>query len=178
MSGQQLEFNYVGDKLGLPAQECYNVMQDSKGYLWISTEAGLCRYNGVNSIIFNKANGLSDNDCYSVIENKDKTIWVLTSSNRIFKIKDKLIEEAPFSKNYACGLDGGLKQGYSMNFINDSLIINTQSSTLSIALNTCKIKAILPPKALSYNFQKVNNTLLCYKSVYNIIMTGQEASKA
>ena len=51
---QQLQFNNISDKLGLPAHECYNVMQDSKGYIWISTEAGLCKYNGTKSKIFDK----------------------------------------------------------------------------------------------------------------------------
>ncbi|MDZ4839517.1 MAG: two-component regulator propeller domain-containing protein, partial [Bacteroidota bacterium] len=31
---------------GLPSQEVYNVMQDKRGYIWIATEQGLCRYDG------------------------------------------------------------------------------------------------------------------------------------
>jgi hypothetical protein len=31
---------------GLPSNCVYNIFQDSKGFIWISTEAGLCRYDG------------------------------------------------------------------------------------------------------------------------------------
>ena len=31
---------------GLPSMTVYNVLQDSKGFLWIATENGLCRFDG------------------------------------------------------------------------------------------------------------------------------------
>src|SRR4051812_29562651 len=82
--GQQLPFYYIGDKLNLPSQECYNVMQDSRGYIWISTELGICRYSGSSRKLFNKKNGISENSCYAIKESAGGKIWMLTSDNRIF----------------------------------------------------------------------------------------------
>ncbi|MCA6361404.1 MAG: histidine kinase [Bacteroidetes bacterium] len=36
----------VTKRNGLPSNEIYNILQDSKGFIWICTGAGLCRYDG------------------------------------------------------------------------------------------------------------------------------------
>lgn len=32
---------------GIPSSEVYELYQDTKGYLWLATDAGICRYNSV-----------------------------------------------------------------------------------------------------------------------------------
>ena len=46
---------------GLPSNECYRIIQDKKGYIWISSDAGLSRYNGYTFQNFTKKDGLPDN---------------------------------------------------------------------------------------------------------------------
>lgn len=99
-AAQQINIVNVTGKLGLPATECYNVFQDRKGYLWVATEAGLCRYNGSNIQIFDKRNGLPERGVYAHVEDRNGTLWLVTSENRILMYKDGRLIEAPFSKNY------------------------------------------------------------------------------
>jgi ligand-binding sensor domain-containing protein len=95
---QQLVFENISDQLNLPSKECYNVMQDSRGYIWISTDAGLCRYNGNSTLIFGKNNGIPESSCYAVTEDAEGTIWIGTSGCRILTYKNNILSEAPFIK--------------------------------------------------------------------------------
>ncbi|WP_118974726.1 sensor histidine kinase [Taibaiella koreensis] len=100
VAAQEMSFVNVTGKLGLPATECYNVFQDSKGYIWISTEAGLCRYNGSNLQVFDKRNGLPERGVYAYMEDKLGQLWLATRRNRILIYKNGKLTEAPFSKQY------------------------------------------------------------------------------
>lgn len=94
LHAQQLIFENISDKIGLPSKECYNVMQDSKGYIWISTDAGLCKYNGNTLEIFDKDNGIDENSCYSVVEDHYGNIWIGTSACRILCYRNNRIHES------------------------------------------------------------------------------------
>ncbi len=97
---QQMNFVNVTGKLGLPATECYNVFQDRKGYIWISTEAGLCRYNGSSLQVFGKSNGLPERGIYAYTEDRHGVLWLVTCRNRILMYQDGQLTEAAVSKQY------------------------------------------------------------------------------
>lgn len=156
--GQQLLFNNMSTQVGLPAQECYNVMQDSKGYIWISTEAGLCRYNGNTSKVFDKKNGLPENACYAVTEDKRGNVWMVTSANRVLRYQGDSLVEASFSKSFSEKNYNGLMQGYRLSFRNDSAIINTQNATYIAGINSTKTSRITW-EAEYYSFVKEGEVL-------------------
>jgi ligand-binding sensor domain-containing protein len=84
----------------LPSQECYKIIQDKKGYIWFSTDNGLCRYENGSLKIFNKTNGLPELNVYCLAEDDNGRIWLATSANRILYIENDTLTEAPFSKDY------------------------------------------------------------------------------
>ncbi len=43
---QQPSYWQITDEQGLPSLTVYDLFQDAQGYMWIGTEAGLCRYDG------------------------------------------------------------------------------------------------------------------------------------
>lgn len=47
-SGGQMSFSYVGREQGLPNDMIHGVIEDSKGFLWLSTNKGLVKYNPAN----------------------------------------------------------------------------------------------------------------------------------
>lgn len=100
VSAQQLQFQSMGGKLSLPSQECYNVMQDSKGYLWFGTELGFCRYDGTNITVYDSKNGLPEGGVYSVAEDSKGRLWLTTSQNRILVMENGRLREATFSEVY------------------------------------------------------------------------------
>lgn len=175
--GQQLMFTNVSAQLNLPAQETYNVMQDSRGYIWISTEAGLCRYNGTYCYIFDKKNGLPENSTYVVKEDSSGCIWMVTSSNRVLQYTGDSLVEAPFS-NYISGiLRGTLSQVYCMYFINDSVLLNTQNG--SYLGRTKDNRLTLAPGKLEYSFYFIKDRGYFYelKSIYRSHLTNALAQQ-
>jgi ligand-binding sensor domain-containing protein len=55
-----------------------STMQDSKGFIWISTDMGLYRYDGAEMIHFGSIDGLSSDVVFEAIEDFQGRIWVRT----------------------------------------------------------------------------------------------------
>ncbi|MFT6802723.1 MAG: ligand-binding sensor domain-containing protein [Salibacteraceae bacterium] len=51
-------------------------MQDSKGFIWISTGMGLYRYDGTEIIHFGSIDGLPSDVVFEAIEDFQRRIWV------------------------------------------------------------------------------------------------------
>ncbi|MBL7702596.1 MAG: histidine kinase [Ferruginibacter sp.] len=63
---------------GTISEVVYCVFQDSKGYIWVGTDAGVSRYNGYSFTHYTKDDGLSDNDVFQITEDHLGRIWMLT----------------------------------------------------------------------------------------------------
>lgn len=68
---------------GLPSSECYWTMQDSKGYLWIATDAGVVKYDGYKFVTYNSSKGLPDNTVFKIHEDKYGKIWFASYSGKM-----------------------------------------------------------------------------------------------
>jgi ligand-binding sensor domain-containing protein len=82
-AAQEPAYRNISVKQGLPSNEVYDVLQDRKGYIWFSTDAGVCRYNGSEMKVFTVADGLSDNVVFGMHEDKKGRIWFRTLNNAI-----------------------------------------------------------------------------------------------
>ena len=52
--------NYPPSLDGLQSANCFDLLQDKKGVLWIATEDGLSRFNGTQFIAIRQKDGLSN----------------------------------------------------------------------------------------------------------------------
>jgi ligand-binding sensor domain-containing protein len=86
--GQQLEESFFVPLSGLPTKVVYCIMQDSKGYIWIGTDAGVARYDGNEFFLLTMADGLSDNEVFQIKEDRKGRLWFLTYNGHI-SIYDK-----------------------------------------------------------------------------------------
>lgn len=60
---------------GLPSSECYQILQDSQGYMWIATDRGVSRYDGYSFQNFTKENGLPENCVLRMYLDSKGRIW-------------------------------------------------------------------------------------------------------
>jgi len=44
----EYSFTYMDTKDGLPSNRCYTVTMDSRGFIWVGTQFGLSRYDGIS----------------------------------------------------------------------------------------------------------------------------------
>ena len=70
----------VDDKL--PSSEVYHVIQDKKGYLWFSTNKGICRYDGYTFKTFTTEDGLCDNTVFEIHEDPKGRLFFITYNNQ------------------------------------------------------------------------------------------------
>lgn len=61
---------------GLPHNVVFNILQDSKGYIWIGTDDGLVRFDGNTFKTYRSSNGLLSNYVITMAEAKDGTLWI------------------------------------------------------------------------------------------------------
>ncbi|MBC7722972.1 MAG: hypothetical protein H7068_13170, partial [Pedobacter sp.] len=73
---------------GLPSDEVYDLLADSKGFLWAAHSLGLSRFDGINFKDFNSpdATGLGMTD---LVEDKQGRIWCHNFNGQIFYIENE-----------------------------------------------------------------------------------------
>ncbi len=106
LNGQLVEqpggFRHITVRDGLPSSEVYKLFQDKMGYMWMCTDAGVCRYNGYNFQSFTTRNGLTDNTVFKMTEDSKGKIWAQGFSGALsyfdgkkfnpIKANDQLVE--------------------------------------------------------------------------------------
>lgn len=74
---ERLHLKHFTTQDGLPSNEIYNILEDQNGFIWIGTELGAARYDGVSFKTYTVDDGLSDNNVLSVIEDYRGRIWFI-----------------------------------------------------------------------------------------------------
>jgi len=83
LSAQKPHFRNFEVKDGLPSSEVYSAMQDSKGYIWFCTDAGVSRYDGYSFKNFSTQQGLPDNTVFGSTEDSKGRIWFRSMSGKL-----------------------------------------------------------------------------------------------
>lgn len=96
---------------GLPNNSVNNIIQDRRGYLWLATDDGLCRYNGFTFKVYRHRDGdphsLLGNSVKSVHELQDGTLWANLGRGGISRYDpatDSFVNYSPFGGDRYDGL--------------------------------------------------------------------------
>ena len=75
---------------GLPTNGITVITQTRDGYMWVGTEDGLARFDGVRFTVFNKSNtpGLMHNRIMALVESDDGSLWIGTMGGGLTRYKD------------------------------------------------------------------------------------------
>ncbi len=137
--GQEYSFRHLNSEHGLSSNEINVIFKDAKGFIWIGTNDGLNRYDGINNKIFkhnpNDPASVSDNSIQAIIEETNGNLLIGTATgglNRFnyplekftrIEIKTGVSENAGFNRVneikpdsaavYWIGTDGGLVKYFS-----------------------------------------------------------------
>jgi len=80
---QSIFLQHFSTKNGLPSNNCYYSLQDSKGYIWVATDAGVSRFDGHIFENFSIDDGLPDNQILQLKEDRSGKIWFLALNGQI-----------------------------------------------------------------------------------------------
>jgi ligand-binding sensor domain-containing protein/AraC-like DNA-binding protein len=77
-------------KDGLPQDTIYCIVQDYQGFIWIGTDRGLVRFDGIEFKHFNKSNthALKNDSITTLFIANDKTLWIGTYGGGITLLKN------------------------------------------------------------------------------------------
>lgn len=164
LEAQEFLFSNFSKDFNIPSAECYNVFQDKKGYIWFSTEGGLCKYNGKKIMIYGKDQGLTEKACYGVCQTPNENLFIITSKNRILSynsVKDSFTETL-FSEKV--NLQIKKEQLYFIKAINDStLVLCTQCSSFIVNLKNGEVKKLTPENKKLFLFYDYGHVLFPIK---------------
>lgn len=73
---------------GLPSNTIYAIEQDSLGYIWLGTDKGLSRFDGIEFINYTTEDGLADTEILKFYKDSKERIWYYTLNGRIGYIKN------------------------------------------------------------------------------------------
>lgn len=125
---KNLRFNRISSFEDLPSEEITQIIQDNKGYIWIATNSGLCRYDGYRIRTYKDnlftPGILTDNQIKTIAEDHSSNLWIGTNNglnilNMITgqireaedsRLQDKVVSVLYVSKdnNVWVGMDDGL----------------------------------------------------------------------
>ncbi len=87
---QQFSFINYGVKDGLSQSQVTDICQDDLGYLWVSTQSGLSKFDGEEFVNYSVDDGLAGNTIHKLLySSKDKTLWI-ASTKGITRYKDNV----------------------------------------------------------------------------------------
>lgn len=87
---------------GLPQNHVRAIVRTRDGFLWLGTDAGLARFDGVNFKTFGLREGLGSVAVFALFEARDGTLWIATQGGYVSMLRGGRIErtygrdEVPF----------------------------------------------------------------------------------
>ena len=86
---------------GLPSNTVYSVYRDDKGFLWVATDKGVARFNGIRFEKFTTSDGIPDNEVFFFRQDKQGRLWLATYNGELCYYQDSRFHTAvntPFLK--------------------------------------------------------------------------------
>lgn len=88
LKAQEPSYWRLTDKDGLPSMEVYSIHQDKKGYIWIATDKGFCRYDGSTIKHYEHPEQRGNSVC-EIKEDGLGRIWFKAFSGQLFYIDEQ-----------------------------------------------------------------------------------------
>ena len=133
----------ITSREGLPDESIRKIFEDSRGILWIGTDAGVCRWDGKTFTTYNTLDGLAGNKIWWIDEDRAGNIWFACFGSGIsyfdgknfttYTEKEGLVDNAvrvvKYSKKYDCMAIG---TGYAISIMKDSVFYNFSQKNGSV----------------------------------------------
>jgi ligand-binding sensor domain-containing protein len=94
---------------GLPKNTVQAVVQTRDGYLWVGTQNGLARFDGVRFTVFNRGNvpEMRNSNILGMREARDGSLWIATGSGGVLRLKNGIFthygKEEGLGHNFTLG---------------------------------------------------------------------------
>lgn len=165
---QSSQFRNFNVRDGLPSSEVYDVIQDSKGFMWFCTDAGVCRFDGYEFKVFNTSNGLPDNTIFEAIEDYKGRIWFRSYNGKLSYYYNDSVFCLPINNILIKQIKGGIITSLAIDTADNVYVgFSTDMKPLKISLrNNFAISQINVPHNTYYIITTPSNGII--KGIYVI----------
>ena len=125
LNGQDPFHIFYGTNDGLPSSEVYDIHVDDNNMVWLTTDRGVCRYNGYEFTTYTTQEGLTYNTNFSIVPDSDGRFWFNAFDGTL-----SCYEKGHFSPH---PLNDSLKNLYGGNYI--SKMIFDEKNNLHFIFN-------------------------------------------
>ncbi|MFK7953728.1 MAG: histidine kinase [Ekhidna sp.] len=148
-------FRHITAKDGLPNSTIYSITQDNLGFVWMGTENGLCRFDGVN---FERYETPSDRSISAddLIFDGDNRIYFKNFSNQLFYYENDTVIEIPIPEQYG--------QLYNLHTVAKDQLIISLDATLIYNINTKEWEALPIDGKLAQSVDTLNQKIYISKN--------------
>lgn len=125
---------------GLPQNTVHSIVQTQDGYVWIATEEGLARFDGVRFTVFDKQNTpeLKSNDIRVLMANRRGGLWIGTAGGLV-RLMDAKFTVFTTQDGLPSNVIDALSEGHD-----DSLWVATAAGIAHFSDNVFKVQSELP----------------------------------
>lgn len=88
VQAQMTYLPHYTSKNGLASNNCYFILQDQKGFIWIATDNGISRFDGTNFQNFTIEDGLPDTQILQMKEDQFGRIWFFALNGQLSYLQD------------------------------------------------------------------------------------------
>jgi ligand-binding sensor domain-containing protein len=98
-------WNSASPVSGLPQDSVQSILQTRDGYIWLGTQEGLVRFNGVEFRVFNRGNtpNLFQDDIRALLEDSEGTLWLGTYGGGLVRCTHDRFDHLDFQSFRAPG---------------------------------------------------------------------------
>ncbi|HEV2135937.1 MAG TPA: diguanylate cyclase [Terracidiphilus sp.] len=142
LRAQEYQFEYFGASEGLSNLAVKNLYQDRQGYLWVSTEDGVFRFDGERFLTFGKEEGLPQSSGVAFGEAPDGSLLV-GGGIGLFRLAGNRFEPLSLPASAGVSWIGGLrsdKSGHTYVATDHGLVL------LSVSAETYSLHALHSPR--------------------------------
>gem|GEM_PF-2842962 len=157
---QKPVFKHYTTEDGLPHDITYQIIQDKQGVIWIGTDDGLTKFNGIKFTNYSYENGLQSNYVIDIIEKSNNAFLIATWGSGIHSLKNDSITKLPIKHDEI----SKIKKLYALN---DSIIYSSSNSayfSYNLNLNEKKQYHIgeneLTQNPIIYNRKPADNEII------------------
>jgi hypothetical protein len=147
---QEVPMLHFTQEDGLPANTIYFLYRDSNDFLWISTDKGIARYNGIKFEKFSTFDGMPDNEIFFFKEDLDGRLWLATFNGELCFYKNGIFHTAantpflkmPFKTAFIKDISVQYDSSVNIIFADASVLLNIKHEQCSII----KLREVLGPE--------------------------------
>jgi hypothetical protein len=154
--------------IGLPNNKIYNILEDSKGFIWFGTSNGVCRWDSKNFDYFTIKDGLPNNEVLSIFEDSKGRIWFSTFSDELCYYFEGEIFNGKTNSNLA-----KIKVEYSTPLVElDSILYANHTIKQCIKINLNNFES-----SVTANPPHISNTIAYKKQLFHLSLLSSLKSQ-